>query len=111
MPKETQLNREVYQPILNLIKSSESTSRKNFRANMLVQVATLSLLVEAGITTIDAASERIRKLTNDFSEIFDDKEISSAASWAISMLSGEAPLHGTLIEQSIQRMKKSEVKK
>lgn len=98
-------------PILNLLGDVKKNARNLFRANMLVHVATLRLLIEAGITTVDAAAKEIEAVESEFSEIFNDKEISTSASWAITMLKGKTPLHGFYLNQAIPKKMKSEEKK
>jgi hypothetical protein len=85
-----------------LIESAKTDSVNRFRANMLVQVATLRLLIKAGITSVDAATEEIEKVRAVFSMVFGTKEISDGAEWAIDLLRGEVPLHGSLVQKHLQ---------
>ena len=48
----------------------------NFRATLIVELATISLLIEAGMTSTEAAIQRIEQIQNALSETFRSNEVS-----------------------------------
>jgi hypothetical protein len=85
------------------IREAAKQAAAQFRANMVVQVATLGLLIDAGITTPEAAIERIEETRRQFAQVFESDDVGKYIAWAVDMLRGDVPLHGSMIEQIIQK--------
>jgi hypothetical protein len=58
----------------------------NFRATLIVELATISLLIEAGMTTTEAAIQRIEQIQDALSETFRSNEVSQRVARVIHLL-------------------------
>ncbi len=58
----------------------------NFRATLIIELATISLLIDAGITTTDAAIQRIEHIQTALSETFRSHEVSQRVARTIHLL-------------------------
>jgi hypothetical protein len=58
----------------------------NFRATLIIELATISLLIDAGITTTEAAVQRIEQIQTALSETFRSNEVSQRVARAIHLL-------------------------
>jgi len=58
----------------------------NFRATLIVELATISLLIDAGITTTEAAIQRIEQIQTALSETFRSNEVSQRVARIIHLL-------------------------
>jgi hypothetical protein len=94
--------------IMSQIDDAPRQSGGQFRANLLVQVATLTLLIDKSIITADEAVQRIEETQRAYPEIFDREDVTSGIKWAIDLLRGEVPLHGPILDQEIQRRARAE---
>src|ERR1700733_2901902 len=94
-------------PIVELIHGVRGKAESQFRANLVVSVATLTLLIDAGVITIAAAIERIQRTQRDMPEVFDHADVAIWIQWAIDLLQGEVPLHGSILQQQMQRTQRS----
>ena len=58
----------------------------NFRGNLIIQLATISLLIDGGFTTKEAAIQEIQKIQNALPENFRDASVSQRIVRAIDLL-------------------------
>ncbi len=58
----------------------------NFRATVVIELATISLLIDAGITTTEAAIQRIEQIQTALSETFRSNEVSQRVARVIHLL-------------------------
>jgi hypothetical protein len=59
----------------------------NFRGNLIIQLATISLLIDAGITTKEAAIQKIQKIQHDLPpEKFRESAVMMRVNRAIELL-------------------------
>ncbi len=94
---------EVLAPIMSAIGEARGASRDQFRAGVVVQVATLRLLIDKQIITADAAIQQIEDVRRAFPQVFESEDVGVGIQWAIDLLRGETPLHGSFLDQQIQR--------
>ena len=66
----------------------------NFRATLIVELATISLLIEAGMTSTEAAIQRIEQ--NALSETFRSNEVSQRVARVIHLLRDQDNKHSTV---------------
>jgi hypothetical protein len=97
------MNAADFAPIAAMVDDVRQQGGHGFRANLLIEVATLELLIEKGIITADEAIARINGTRHRFLELFGDKAVGMGADWAIDILQGRTPLHGSIIEKAIQQ--------
>ncbi len=89
--------------LVSLIDLAKADGINRFRATMLVQVATLRVLIKAAIVTVDDEIYEIDAVQAEFSKVFGAPAISEGTAWAKDLLRGEIPLHGSVVERSIQQ--------
>jgi hypothetical protein len=58
----------------------------NFRTTLIIELAPISLLIDAGITTAEAAVQRIEQIQTALSETFRSNEVSQRVARAIHLL-------------------------
>ena len=68
----------------------------NFRATLIVELATISLLIEAGMTTTEAAIQRIEQIQDALSETFRSNEVSQRVARVIHLLRDQDNKHSTV---------------
>jgi hypothetical protein len=94
-------------PIVELINAARAQASAQFRANMLVQVATLKLLIDTKKITVDKAIQQINDTRQAFAKVFDREDVAIWTQWAIDLLRGEVPLHGSPIDQRMQQAERA----
>jgi hypothetical protein len=97
------MNAKDLAPFSGVVEGVRRQAKDQGRASMVVHVATLSLLIDAGIINTEAAVQRIEETRRKFPEVFDREGVTVCVQWAIDLLRGEVPLHGSVIEQQMQR--------
>ncbi len=97
------LTAEEIGPLMLLRRSDLDAGAARFRAGIVVQVATLRIMIDAGICTADAACAMVRNVQADYPALFQTEEVSRSVQWAVDMLQGETPLHGSQIEKMMQK--------
>jgi hypothetical protein len=98
----SQITADIVGPIMTKIADARGQASAQFRANLLVNISTLTLLIDAGVMTTDAAVERIEKTRQDFVEIFEGEDVAKWMTWATDFLRGQVPLHGSMLQQQMQ---------
>ena len=68
----------------------------NFRATAIVELAIISLLIDAGMTTTEAAIQRIEQIQNALSETFRSNEVSERVGRVIHLLRDQDNKHSTV---------------
>jgi hypothetical protein len=68
----------------------------NFWATLIVELATISLLIEAGMTSTEAAIQRIEQIQNALSETFRSNEVSQRVARVIHLLRDQDNKHSTV---------------
>ena len=68
----------------------------NFRPTLIVELATISLLIEAGMTSTEAAIQRIEQIQNALSETFRSNEVSQRVARVIHLLRDQDNKHSTV---------------
>jgi hypothetical protein len=74
----------------------ENKVRQIFRATLIVELATISLLIEAGMTTTEAAIQRIEQIQDALSETFRSNEVSQRVARVIHLLRDQDNKHSTV---------------
>jgi hypothetical protein len=69
------------------------------RSSLLVQVATLRLLIKAGSVTMQDAVAMIEETQRDFPEFFNAKAVGEKGTWVISLLQNDVPPHGSIVDR------------
>jgi len=76
----------VVPKIMASIDLAQEKAAFNFRANLVLEVSILSLLIDAGITTADSAIMRIRDMQDQMDGPLRREEVTSRIERAIALL-------------------------
>jgi hypothetical protein len=79
-------NSRIAGTIMPDVDKVREQSAANFRATVIVELATISLLIDAGMTTTKAAIQRIEQIQNALSETFRSNEVSERVARVIHLL-------------------------
>ncbi len=94
-------------PIVELINAARAQASAQFRANMLVQAAILKMLIDTKKITVDKAIQQINDTRQEFAKVFEREDVAIWTQWAIDLLRGEMPLHGSAIDQRMQQAERA----
>ena len=105
-----EISAKVIAHFMNLINEAQTRSIAQFRANLVVEVATLRLLIDKGTVTLDEAVRQIEATRAMFPGVFGRGDVAEGVSAAISILRGEEYPHGSMIDQHIQAREREQRK-
>jgi hypothetical protein len=72
--------------IMSQIGTAKDYAIANFRGNLIIELSTLTLLIDAKITTHEAAIQRMKEIREWLSDVFPDDELDRRLDRAIDLL-------------------------
>lgn len=97
---------EDIEPFSCVLRATQNHAESQFRAGVVVQVATLRLLIEKQIVTVDQAIQKIEQVFREFVDVFGSEDVKDGTQWTIDCLRGETPLHGSIQNRRIQDLQR-----
>lgn len=76
----------VVPAIMSQVAAAKDYAVANYRGNLLIELSTLTLLIDAGITTHEAAIQRMKEIREWLSDVFPDDELDRRLDRAIELL-------------------------
>jgi hypothetical protein len=76
-------------------------SESRHRASLLVQIATLRLLIKKELVTLEDAIEAIKAVQAEFPDFFHQDALGEEGAWAATLLGGGIPPHGSIANRLI----------
>jgi len=77
---------EIIPKLMSVVDLADAKNRNKSEANLIIELATLRLLIDAKITTSEAAIQQIEKTRNWLSVVFSEDHVDRSIERAIDLL-------------------------
>jgi hypothetical protein len=81
---------EIIPEIMSVVNDGDAKNTNRCHANLIIELATLTLLIDAKITTTEAAIQQIEKTQNWLSDVYSPDDVGPSIKRAIEFLRNDA---------------------